>query len=103
MVTKNVLKFVRFAQRGDFMIKFNIKVQRLIHGNMSQKTLSELTGIRLGTLSEYENSKATTIRAEHLEKLCEVFDCQLSDLMCYCPNDDKCQFCGAFAPPKKRN
>ena len=47
---------------------------------MSQKTLSELTGIRLPTLSEYENSTAKTVRIEYLEKLCEVFNCELSDI-----------------------
>lgn len=77
------------------MIKFNIKVQRLLHNKMSQKQLSELTGIRLPTLSEYENGTAKTIRVEHINKLCEVFDCQISDLIMYCPNDDKCAFCFA--------
>jgi len=75
------------------MIKFNIKMQRLLHNNMSQKQLSELTGIRLPTLSEYENGTAKTIRVEYLNKLCEVFDCQISDLVCYCPNEDQCAFC----------
>ena len=75
------------------MIKFNIKMQRLLHNNMSQKQLSELTGIRLPTLSEYENGTAKTIRVEYLNKLCEVFNCQISDLICYCSNDDKCAYC----------
>ena len=69
------------------MIKFNIKVLRVIHGNMSQKQLSDLTGIRLPTLSQYENSTATLIRAEHLNKLCEVFECDLSDVIVYLPDD----------------
>ena len=75
------------------MIKFNIKMQRLLHNNMSQKQLSELTGIRLPTLSEYENGTAKTIRVEYLNKLCEVFDCQISDLICYCSTDDQCPYC----------
>ena len=69
------------------MIRFNIKLQRLIHGNMSQRTLSDLTGIRLATLSEYENSTAITVRVEHLEKLCQVFHCQLSDIITYEPDE----------------
>lgn len=68
------------------MIKFNIKVQRLLHGNMNQKKLSELSGIRLPTLSEYENSTAKTIRVEYLSKLCEIFDCQPADLITYTPD-----------------
>ena len=75
------------------MIKFNIKMQRLLHNNMSQKQLSELTGIRLPTLSEYENGAAKTIRVEYLNRLCEVFNCQISDLICYCLNDDQCPYC----------
>jgi putative transcriptional regulator len=75
------------------MIKFNIKVQQLLHDNMSQKQLSELTDIRLPTLSKYENGTAKTIRVEYLNKLCEVFNCQISDLIVYCPNDDKCPYC----------
>lgn len=69
------------------MIKFNIKVLRVIHGNMSQKQLSDLTGIRLPTLSQYENSTAALIRAEHLNKLCEVFECDFSDVIVYRPDD----------------
>lgn len=68
------------------MIKLNIKVQRLLHGNMNQKKLSELSGIRLPTLSEYENSTAKTIRVEYLNKLCEIFDCQPADLITYTPD-----------------
>jgi putative transcriptional regulator len=75
------------------MIKFNIKVQQLLHDNMSQKQLSELTGIRLPTLSKYENGTAKTICVEYFNKLCEVFNCQISDLIVYCPNDDKCPYC----------
>lgn len=69
------------------MIKFNIKIQRLLHGNMNQKKLSELSGIRLPTLSEYENSTAKTIRVEYLDKLCEIFDCQPADLITYVPDN----------------
>ena len=68
------------------MIKFNIKVQRLLHDNMSQQTLSELSGIRLPTLSSYENSTSVSIKIEHLNKLCEIFECELSDLIVYIPD-----------------
>ncbi len=65
------------------MLKSNIRLQRLVHGNMTQKQLSKLTGIRLPTLSEYENGTAKTLRVEYISKLCEVFDCQISDLFTY--------------------
>lgn len=74
------------------MIKFNIKLLRLQH-NMSQKQLIELSGIRPQTLSEYENSKAKMIRVEHLDILCKIFNCQLGDLITYCPDGSKCAYC----------
>lgn len=68
------------------MIKFMIKVQRLLNNEMSQQELCELSGIRRTTLSDYENSKATMIRVEHLNKLCEIFCCQPADLITYVPD-----------------
>ena len=68
------------------MIKFMIKVQRLLNNEMSQQELCELSGIRRTTLSDYENSKATMIRVEHLNKLCEIFSCQPADLITYVPD-----------------
>lgn len=68
------------------MIKFTIKMQRLLHNEMSQQELHELSMIRKSTLSDYENSKATMIRVEHLNKLCEIFDCQPADLITYVPD-----------------
>lgn len=69
------------------MIKFMIKVQRLLNNEMSQQELCELSGIRRTTLSDYENSKATMIRVEHLNKLCEIFCCQPADLITYVPDN----------------
>lgn len=69
------------------MIKFMIKVQRLLNNEMSQQELCELSGIRRTTLSDYENSKATMIRVEHLNKLCEIFGCQPADLITYVPDE----------------
>lgn len=70
------------------MIKFMIKVQRLLNNEMSQQELCELSGIRRTTLSDYENSKATMIRVEHLNKLCEIFCCQPADLITYVPDKE---------------
>lgn len=71
------------------MLKSNIRLQRLVHGNMTQKQLSKLTGIRLPTLSEYENGTSKTLRVEYISKLCEVFDCQISDLFTYCTEENE--------------
>lgn len=69
------------------MIKFNIKTLRDQH-NMSQKELIEKTGIRAATMSNFENSNTVSITMEQLDKLCEAFNCQPSDLMTYVPNNN---------------
>lgn len=71
------------------MIKFNIKMLRLQHDNMLQKDLIALSGIRSDTISSLENNSAKTISIAQIDKLCEIFNCQPSDLMTYYPNEDK--------------
>ncbi|MBP5379880.1 MAG: helix-turn-helix domain-containing protein [Ruminococcus sp.] len=55
------------------MIKFNIKMLRLLNNNMTAKRLQELSGIRCNTLVEYEYSRAKTISIQHLNTLCKIF------------------------------
>lgn len=69
------------------MIKFNIKALRDQH-NMSQKELIEKTGIRAATMSNFEKSSTVSITIEQIDKLCEAFNCQPSDLMTYIPNNN---------------
>lgn len=69
------------------MIKFNIKSLRDQH-NMSQKELIEKTGIRAATMSNFEKSSTVSITIEQIDKLCEAFNCQPSDLMTYIPNNN---------------
>lgn len=47
---------------------------------MSQKELSEKTGIRPATISAYYHETVKRIEVDHMEKMCEVFDCQPGDL-----------------------
>lgn len=68
------------------MIRFNIKTLRAAH-NMTQKELIDKSGIRPSTLSGYENNSAKTISIEHIDKLCEVLNCQPAELMTYLPAD----------------
>lgn len=65
------------------MIRFNLKMLRLINENMTQRELIIRSGIRADTLSKLENNRAKTISIEQIDKLCEVFDCQPSELMTY--------------------
>ena len=69
-----------------FVIQFNIKLLRLNHNDMPLKQLEELSGIRGNTLLDYQFSRAISIKVEHIDKLCEIFNCQPSELMTYVPN-----------------
>ena len=56
---------------------------------MSQKALSNLTNIRPATISKmyYEESKRLDI--EQLNSICNVFKCEISDLLEYIPDENK--------------
>ena len=73
---------VHISQEGVVMIEFHIKELRMSQG-ITQKELIERSGIRAATLSDYENNKATMIRVEHINKLCEILNCQVGDLITY--------------------
>lgn len=48
---------------------------------MSLSTLSEKVGITMANLSILKNNKAKAIRFSTLNTICEVLDCQPSDLL----------------------
>ena len=56
---------------------------------MSQKALSNLTNIRPATISRmyYEESKRLDI--EQLNSICNVFKCEISDLLEFIPDENK--------------
>ena len=56
---------------------------------MSQKALSNLTNIRPATISKmyYEESKRLDI--EQLNSICNVFKCEISDLLEFIPDKNK--------------
>lgn len=64
------------------MIKFKVKVMLAIK-EMTQKELAEKTGIRPPTISAICNSSIKHLPVDALEKICEVLECQPSDLMEY--------------------
>lgn len=49
--------------------------------NISQRELSRQTGIRQGTISDYVNNSFKMINKEHLEILCDFFDCDVNRLV----------------------
>jgi len=63
------------------MIHLKLKEIMESHDNIGQRELSRQTGIRQGTISDYVNNTFKMINKEHLEILCEFFDCELNDLV----------------------
>ncbi len=56
---------------------------------MTQKTLADLAHMRPATVSKmyYEESKRIDIR--QLNNMCKVFNCEISEILEYVPDDDK--------------
>lgn len=52
---------------------------------MTRKQLSELTNIRAGTVGLMYDETIKRLDIEWLDKLCEVFNCTISDLIEYVP------------------
>ena len=67
------------------MIKFKVKVM-LAMREMTQKELAEKTGIRPPTISAICLGTVKHFPVDALDKICEVLQCQPSDLMEYRPN-----------------
>ncbi len=53
---------------------------------MSQKTLSELTGIRPNTISEWYHEITVRLKIEHIDRICEVLGCSFDELIEVIPN-----------------
>ncbi len=56
---------------------------------MSQKRLSQLTGIRPATINEMYHDLLERYSIEHIDKICEVLDCDINDLFVRVPNKEK--------------
>lgn len=54
---------------------------------MTRKRLSELTGIRPNTIGDLYREDVKKIDLQTLDKICAVFNCSISDLIEYIPND----------------
>lgn len=52
---------------------------------MTQKQLSEQTGIRPATISALYHETAKRLELDQIEKLCEVFECSPGDLLEHLP------------------
>lgn len=52
----------------------------------TQADLARKTGIRPNTISELYNELVDRVSLEQLDKICEVLECDLNDLLEYIPN-----------------
>lgn len=64
------------------MVKMKLHI-RLAEKRLTQKRLSELTGIRLPTISAYCTDTFKMIPKEHIDILCKFFNCNVEDLIEY--------------------
>lgn len=62
------------------MIKIHLS-KILGEKRMTQAELSRLTGIRPNTISEIYNELIDRINLEHLDKICDALNCDISDIL----------------------
>lgn len=67
------------------MVKIHLS-KLLGEKRMSQKKLAELTGIRPSTISEWYNEITISLKVEHIDKICEVLECSIDELVEVIPN-----------------
>lgn len=67
-----------------------IKLSRIL-GDMriSQAELSRRTGIGTNSICHYYNEVTDRINLEHLDRICEALDCDITDILVYEPNKIK--------------
>ena len=56
---------------------------------MSQKALSNLTNIRPATISKMYYEEGKRLDIEQLNSICNVFKCEISDLLEFIPDENK--------------
>lgn len=71
--------------RGIIMIRINLS-KLLGERRMTQKELSKLTGIRPNTINEWYHEIVTSLRVEHIDRICEALGCSIGELIEVVPN-----------------
>ncbi len=67
------------------MLKSRLKVLLAEH-DMTQSKLSELTGIRPGTITNIVNNNIKQIPVEAVCKICDLLQCDIGDIWHYIPD-----------------
>ncbi len=68
---------------------------------MKQKELADLTGIRPSTISDLYNEMCDRINLDHLDRICEALNCNLTDVIDYVPNKLRRTGSDLIIEPKK--
>lgn len=78
----------KMEKRGVLMIRTKLSIV-LGERRWNQADLARATGIRPNTINEIYNDCCKTISVKNLDRICEVLDCDLSDILEYIPNENK--------------
>ena len=70
------------------MIKSNLKVLLAKH-ELTQKQLADKIGTRQATISSICNNKIKQIPVGIVNDICNLFECQISDIFTYVPDKKK--------------
>lgn len=77
-----------FLFRVFVMIKNNLS-KLLGEKRLTQADLARATGIRPATINELYHELSERISFEQLDRICEVLECEVSELLIYLPNKEK--------------
>lgn len=69
------------------MVKINISELMGKH-KLNKTQLSNLTGIRLSTISDLYFEKTKSISMNNINQLCKALKCNVGDIFEYIPDDD---------------
>lgn len=65
-----------------------IKLSDLLGKNkMTQKALANITNIRPATISKMYYEESKRIDVKHLDNICKAFNCEISELLEYVPDN----------------
>ena len=63
-------------------IMVKIHLSRLLgEKRWTQKELADATGIRPSTINEWYHEFVSRLNVDHIDKICEALNCEISDLL----------------------
>ena len=75
--------------KGAFVMIKNHLSRILGERRWTRAKLARLTGIRPSTIGDLYNEMADRVSFDQLDRICEVLDCSISDLLEYIPNQQR--------------